>query len=168
MKAYEGIGASPVPLPFGELYTALQTGVVDGNENGPLTLYGKKFYEVQRYMSMLPVVSNGGIFLMGKATWEKLSREHQLALTKCIPVWRKKMDKDALEKGGWAIQKMKDQGLRVDTVADLTPFIEATKGAYEWLYSALPKDTAGWTREMVSKIRDVGATIKKEQWYVTK
>ena len=50
MKAYENIGASPVPLPFGELYTALQTGVVDGNENGPLTLLGKKFYEVQKYL----------------------------------------------------------------------------------------------------------------------
>jgi len=58
--------------------------------------------------------------------------------------------------------------LRVDTLADLTPFMETTRAAYEWLYSDLPKDTAGWTREMVSKIRDVGATIEKEQWYVTK
>lgn len=168
MKAYKSIGASPVPLPFGELYTALQTGVVDGNENGPLTLYGKKFYEVQKYMTMLPVVSNGGIFVMSKATWGKLSSEHQLAVTKCIMVWRKKMDKDALENGGVAIQRMKEQGLKVNTIADLTPFTQATKGAYEWLYGDLPKDTAGWTREMVGKIRDVGATIEKEQWYVTK
>ncbi len=168
MKAYETIGASPVPLPFGELYTALQTGVVDGNENGPLTLYGKKFYEVQKYMVLLPVVSNGGIFLMSKATWDKLSREHQLALTKCISVWRKKMDQDALEKGGWAIEKMKEQGLQVDTIADTTPFIEATKPAYEWLYNDLPKDTAEWTREMVTKVREVGAGIEKEEWYVTK
>lgn len=168
MKAYRAIGASPVPLPFGELYTALQTGVVDGNENGPLTLYGKKFYEVQKYMTLLPVVSNGGIFLMGKATWDKLSREHQLAVTKCIPVWRKKMDQDALEKGGWAIEKMKEQGLQVDTVADLDPFIEATKPAYEWLYGDLQKDTAEWTREMVTKVREVGAGIEKEDWYITR
>jgi tripartite ATP-independent transporter DctP family solute receptor len=168
MKAYASIGASPVPLPFGELYTALQTGVVDGNENGPLTLYGKKFYEVQKYMVLLPVVSNGGIFLMGKATWDKLSREHQLALTKCVPVWRRKMDQDALEKGGWAIGKMEEAGLQVDTIADLSPFIEATKPAYEWLYNNLPKDTAGWTREMVEKIREVGSKIEKEEWYVTK
>ena len=168
MKAYKSIGASPVPLPFGELYTALQTGVVDGNENGPLTLYGKKFYEVQKYMALLPVVSNGGIFLMGKATWDKLSRDHQLAVTKCIPVWRKKMDQDALERGGWAIGKMKEQGLKVDTIADTSPFMEATKAAYEWLYNDLPKDTAEWTRGMVGKVREVGATIEKEEWYVTK
>ena len=168
MKAYASIGASPVPLPFGELYTALQTGVVDGNENGPLTLYGKKFYEVQKYMALLPLVSNGGIFLMSKATWDKLSSDHQLALTKCVPVWRKKMDQDALEKGGWAIGKMKEAGLKVDTIADLSPFIEATKPAYEWLYNDLPKETSSWTRGMVEKIREVGAKIEKEEWYVTK
>ena len=167
MKAYEGIGASPVPLPFGELYTALQTGVVDGNENGPLTLYGKKFYEVQKYMVLLPVVSNGGIFLMSGATWDKLSRDQQQAVTKCIPVWRKKMDQDAQEQGGIAIQKMKDQGLQVTTIADTAPFANATASAYEWLYNDLPKDTAEWTRSMVGKIREVGATIKKEEWYVS-
>lgn len=165
MKAYEGIGASPVPLPFGELYTALQTGVVDGNENGPLTLYGKKFYEVQKYMVLLPVVSNGGIFLMSKATWDKLSDDQQLAITQCIPGWRNKMDQDAMIQGGIAIQKMKDNGLQVTTIDDVTPFAEATASAYEWLYNNLPQDTSGWARSMVEKIREVGAKIDKEEWY---
>lgn len=167
MKAYENIGSSPVPLPFGELYTALQTGVVDGNENGPLTLYGKKFYEVQKYMVLLPVVSNGGIFLMGKLTWDKLSGDEQQAVVKCIPVWREKMDQDALQQGGIAIEKMKEQGLEVTTIDDLTPFMEATKPAYEWLYNDLPPDTSNWTQSMVEKIRAVGAKIEKEEWYVT-
>jgi tripartite ATP-independent transporter DctP family solute receptor len=165
MKAYECIGASPVPLPFGELYTALQTGVVDGNENGPLTLYGKKFYEVQKYMVLLPVVSNGGIFLMSGATWDKISDEQQNAVTKCTSVWRKKMDQDAQEQGGIAIQKMKDQGLQVTTIDDITPFVKATASAYEWLYKDLPQDTSEWARSMVEKIREVGATVEKEEWY---
>lgn len=168
MKAYESMKASPVPLPFGELYTALHTGVVDGNENGPLTLYGKKFYEVQKYMALLPVVSNGGIFLMSSATWDKLPADQQQAVTKCVPEWTKKMDQDALQQGGVAIQKMKEQGLQVTTIDDLTSFMEATKPCYEWLYGDLPKDTADWTKEMVGKIREVGATIQKEEWYVTK
>ncbi len=105
---------------------------------------------------------------MSKPRWDKLSGEHQLAVTQCIPKWRQKMDRDALEKGGWAIEKMKEQGLVVDTVPDLTPFVEATKAAYEWLYADLPKDTSTWTREMVTKVREVGAGIEKEEWYVTK
>ncbi len=165
MKAYESIGASPVPLPFGELYTALQTGVVDGNENGPLTLYGNKFYEVQKYMVLLPVVSNGGIFLMSKVTWDKLSNEQQEAVTACIPVWQDKMDQDALEKGGTAIEDMKKQGLQVDTIPDITPFMEATKPVYEWFYNDLPADTSDWAKEMVEKIREVGAGIEEGEWF---
>jgi tripartite ATP-independent transporter DctP family solute receptor len=168
MKAYDSIGASPVPLPFGELYTALQTGVVDGNENGPLTLYGMKFHEVQKYLSLVPVVSNGGIFLMSGITWDKLSAEHQLAVTKCIKVWRDKMDKDALEKGGWAIDEMKKQGLQVNSVGDITPFVGATTPVYEWLYDQLPADTSGWVRQMVKKIREVGAGIEEGEWFVTR
>jgi tripartite ATP-independent transporter DctP family solute receptor len=168
MKAYESIGASPVPLPFGELYTALQTGVVDGNENGPLTLYGMKFYEVQKYLSLIPVVSNGGIFLMSGVTWDKLSPDHQLAVTKCIKVWRKKMDEDALAKGGWAIDQMKKDGLQVNSVGELEPFGEATKPVYEWLYKQLPDDTSGWAKEMVKKIREVGSGIQEGEWFVTR
>ena len=70
--------------------------------------------------------------------------------------------------GGWAIGKMKEAGLQVDTIADLTPFTEATKPVYEWLYNDLSKETSSWTREMVEKIREVGAKIEKEEWYVTK
>jgi len=124
----------PTPLPFGELYTALQTGVVDGNENGPLTLYGMKFHEVQKYLTLLPVVSNAGILLMSKKTWEKLPEDQQLAITKSISVWRKKMRQDALEKGGWAIKKMQEEtGLIVNGVEDLEPFVKATEPVYDWI-----------------------------------
>lgn len=166
VKAYQSIGANPTPLPFGELYTALQTGVVDGNENGPLTLYGMKFHEVQKYLTLLPVVSNGGIFLMSGKVWDALPEDQQLAVTRSIPVWRAKMRGDALEKGGWAIKKMQEEtGLEVNTVEDLTPFAEATKPVYDWLYNNLPADTADWAREMVQKIREIGETIEEEEWY---
>jgi len=166
VKAYQAIGANPTPLPFGELYTALQTGVVDANENGPLTLYGMKFHEVQKYLTLLPVVSNGGIFVMSGKVWDKLPEDQQLAITKSISVWRKKMRADALEKGGWAINKMQEEtGLEVNTLEDLTPFIEATKPVYDWLYNNLPADTADWAREMVQKIREIGDTIEEEEWY---
>jgi len=166
VKAYQYLGANPTPLPFGELYTALQTGVVDGNENGPLTLYGMKFHEVQKYLTLLPVVSNAGILLMSKKTWEKLPEDQQLAITKSISIWRKKMRQDALEKGGWAIKKMQEEtGLIVNGVEDLEPFVKATEPVYDWLYGDLPEDTAEWAREMVGKIRKIGETVKEEEWY---
>lgn len=165
VKAYQYLGANPTPLPFGELYTALQTGVVDGCENGPLTLYGMKFYEVQKYLTLLPVVSNAGILLMSKKTWENLPEDQRLAITKSISTWRKKMREDALEKGGWAIKKMQEAGLKVNGVENLEPFVEATQPVYDWLYSDLPSDTASWAKEIVEKIRKVGKTVKEEEWY---
>ncbi|GAI55670.1 unnamed protein product [marine sediment metagenome] len=103
---------------------------------------------------------------MSGKTWDKLSEDQQLAVTKSIPVWRSKMRKDALEQGEWAIKKMQEEtGLQVDTVEDLTPFVEATKPVYDWLYDVLPADTANWAREIVQKIKEIGETIKEEEWF---
>jgi hypothetical protein len=62
---------------------------------------------------------------------------------------------------------MKDQGLQVTNIDDTSAFVKATASAYTWLYNDLPKDTSEWTKSMVEKIQEVGATIKKEEWYVT-
>lgn len=166
MKAYQYIGASPTPLPFGELYTALQTGVVDGNENGPLTLYGMKFHEVQKYLTLLPVVSNGGIVLMSKKIFDELPPDYQLAITRSVSVLKNKMREDALAKGAWAVRKMQEEtGLKVNIIQDITPFIEETQPVYEWLYKDLPRDTVNWAKEMVGKIREIGETVEEGEWY---
>jgi tripartite ATP-independent transporter DctP family solute receptor len=124
MAAYKALGANQVPLPFGELYTALQTDVVDGNENGPLALFGNKFYEVQKYVTLLPVVSNAGIFLMSQKTWEELSNQDQEAVMDSVAIWTKVMNEDAIELGGWAIDQMKKSGIEVNQVADISPFVQ--------------------------------------------
>ena len=48
-----------------------------------------------------------------------------------------------------------------------THIVEATKPVYEWFYKDLPEDTSGWAREMVEKIREVGASIEEGEWFVT-
>src|SRR5690606_29355180 len=50
IEQFDALGASAIALPFGELYTALQTGVVDGEENPLDTIRAMKFYEVQKYL----------------------------------------------------------------------------------------------------------------------
>lgn len=111
---YRALGASLVPLPFGEIYTALQTGVVDGNENGPATLEAMKFYEVQKYVTYLPVVSNGGVFLMSLKTFNKLSPEHQKVIMDCLAVWTKAMDDECLRQDKEALAKMEAKGTKIN------------------------------------------------------
>jgi C4-dicarboxylate-binding protein DctP len=74
---FGAVGASAIALPFGELYTALQTGVVDGQENPPDTITTMKFNEVQKYL----VVSNHGamedVVLFNPGFWNKLPEGHR-------------------------------------------------------------------------------------------
>lgn len=168
MAAYSALGASPVPLPFGELYTALQTKVVDGNENGPLALYGNKFYEVQKYLTLLPVVSNAGIFLMSKKTWEKLSPADQEAVMKCVNVWTRVMNEDAIRLGGEAIEQMKTAGVQVNTVKDITAFVQKVQTVYPSFYNELPEDLRDWARDIVKRIQDAAKGIEEGDWYAKK
>jgi tripartite ATP-independent transporter DctP family solute receptor len=145
---YKAMGASPVPLPFGELYTALQTGVVDGNENGPATLEAMKFYEVQKYVTYLPVVSNGGIFLMSLKTWQGLSPEHQQAMAASAKAWVKSMDDEGLKQDTEALKKMEAKGTKINTIKDMTPYVNATKHIYDQMLKDYPKEY----RDTVDKI----------------
>lgn len=145
---YKAMGASPVPLPFGELYTALQTGVVDGNENGPATLEAMKFYEVQKYVTYLPVVSNGGIFLMSLKAWQGLSPEHQKAVAESAKAWVKSMDDEGLKQDTEALKKMEAKGTKINTIKDMTPYVNATKHIYDQMLKDYPKEY----RETVDKI----------------
>jgi len=81
IEQYKSLGASAIALPFGELYTALQTGVVDGEENPLDTIRAMKFYEVQKHL----VVSSHGamedVVLFNPAFWAKLPAEHQKVIT---------------------------------------------------------------------------------------
>jgi tripartite ATP-independent transporter DctP family solute receptor len=145
---YKAMGASPVPLPFGELYTAMQTGVVDGNENGPATLEAMKFYEVQKYVTYLPVVSNGGIFLMSAKAFQRLSPEQQQQVTGSAKAWVKSMDDEGLKQDSEALKKMEAKGTKVNVIKDMTPYVNATKHLYDQMLKDYPKEY----RETVDKI----------------
>ena len=69
------IGGLPVVLPFGETYTALQQGMVDGSENNPTALYTARHGEVAKYFSLTEHLRIPDLLLMSSALWDKLSEE---------------------------------------------------------------------------------------------
>ncbi|MCB2130654.1 MAG: TRAP transporter substrate-binding protein [Rhodobacteraceae bacterium] len=81
IEQFNALGASAIALPFGELYTSLQTGVVDGEENPTDTILRMKFHEVQKYL----VVSEHGamedVVLFNPAWWESLPPNYQTVIT---------------------------------------------------------------------------------------
>ncbi len=138
MDTYKALGANPLPLPFGELYTALQLKTVDGNENAPATLYSERFYEVQKYVSLLPVFSNGAILLMSQVTWNKLTPQQREIITSSVPDALAVGDRDYLAMDEKGIEVMKAAGLGINTPADLKPFQAAVKPIYDKYLEKMP------------------------------
>lgn len=80
VEMIRAMGAAPTPIPFGEVYTALQQKTVDGQENPIPTIYSRKFYEVQAHLSMTRHMLQNNTMIINKRSFDKLSPEFQKVL----------------------------------------------------------------------------------------
>lgn len=81
IDTFNALGANAVPMPLPELYTALESGAVDGQENPLVTIESAKFNEVQKYLTITNHSYNPLIVLAGKKFWDKLSPDERQILT---------------------------------------------------------------------------------------
>lgn len=109
----KAMGATPTPIPFTEVYLALQTNAVDGQEN-PLTLIdAKKFYEVQKNIALTGHMVQDQILLMNSDVWASLSDEEKDMIFKASEEGRK-LQYDLVTKGeAELIDFFKEQGLTI-------------------------------------------------------
>lgn len=84
IEQFEALGASAIALPFGELYTSLQTGVVDGQENPLDTIDKIKFYEVQDYLVLTEHGAMEDVVLFNPAWWNSLPEEYRGIITEAF------------------------------------------------------------------------------------
>src|SRR6185436_7400743 len=80
LETFRAFKANPVPMAFPELYTALETKTVDGQENPFAVILSNKFFEVQKFVSATNHVYATNIILMSKRFWDKLSPAEQKIL----------------------------------------------------------------------------------------
>ena len=104
MEMVKAQGGSPTPISWGELYTALQSGVVDGAENNPPSFYTSHHYEVCKYYCLNEHTMVPDVLIIGKKAWEKLSEQErtwlQQAADESVPVQRElwaASEKESLE-----------------------------------------------------------------------
>ena len=77
VDTFNALGANATPMPFTELYTAMEQRAVDGQENPAATILASKFYEVQKHMVMSRHMYSAWVLLMSKKTWDGLSAQEQ-------------------------------------------------------------------------------------------
>jgi len=104
MEMVKAQGGSPTPISWGELYTALQSGVVDGAENNPPSFYTSHHYEVCKYYSLNEHTMVPDVLIISQKVWEKLSEQErkwlQQAADESVPVQRQlwlESEKESLE-----------------------------------------------------------------------
>lgn len=126
------LGASPTPMSFGEIYTSLQKGVIDGQENPLAHICTSRFFEVQKYVSLTAHTYSAEPLLISVTSWKKLSPEQQKAVQEAAneaTTWQRNLCR-GLDKEYIAL--INKSGLsKVNDDVDLKAFAEATKPTWK-------------------------------------
>jgi tripartite ATP-independent transporter DctP family solute receptor len=141
------LGAQATPMSWGEVYTSLQTGVIDGQENPVAIIHANKMSEVQKYLTMSGHFYSPAPLVMSLKKFKKLKPEFQTifvdAAIKAAAFERKVIRDNELK----MLSDLKSWGMQVEKV-EKTVFVEAMKPVYDRFY----KDHPNWA-DLVEKIR---------------
>ena len=117
LNSFKTLGANAVPMAFSELFGALETKTVDGQENPYNTILSSKFYEVQKYLTVTNHVYSPWIVLVSKKWWDTLSKAEQTVLTDAAKISRDFERKDTREAASKAIAELKAKGMLVNELS---------------------------------------------------
>jgi len=118
IDTFKALGANALPMPFPEVYTALETGTVDGQENPLATLIASKFYEVQKHTVISNHIYSVWAFLISKKFWDKLSPDEQKILTEAANEATAFERKTIRAFDATALEEIKAKGVQVTTLSD--------------------------------------------------
>jgi tripartite ATP-independent transporter DctP family solute receptor len=116
LETFKLMGANAVPLPFSELFTALETKAVDGQENPFNTILSSKFYEVQKYLTVTNHVYSPWILTVSKRWWDGLSATEQNILMEAAQKARDFERQDTRAEAARALAELKDKGMQINEV----------------------------------------------------
>jgi tripartite ATP-independent transporter DctP family solute receptor len=118
IATFKALKADPTPIAFGELYTALQQGVVDGQENPIPITYSQRFYEVQKFLSLTGHLNTPLCLLISQKTWDLLTLSHKTIIQKAADISRDQERRENREQAESLLTEMEKSGLKVNK---LTP-----------------------------------------------
>lgn len=131
---FKYLGSNPTPMSFGEVFTGLQQGTVDGQENAPALVYSSKFYEVQKFYSLTGHVQSYLANVMNVDFFNKLSPEQQKIIkegAKLFLIDAQRIDEtnDNIK----TVDKLKEAGMQINEITpeNLQKFMDALKPMHE-------------------------------------
>lgn len=142
------LGASPTPLGFGEVYMALKTGTIDGQDNPLPTDFSAKFYEVTHYIVLTDHMIGYVTPIINEKLWQEMPDKYKVYIKKALEVGRFHMNQNVLEQEALLLGRFeKEFGMEV-IIPDKNAFMESAKTFY-----SQEKFNKRWGIGMYSKIQ---------------
>ena len=146
----KALGAAPTPMAFSEVYTALSTGAVDGQDNPLPTVVDAKFYEVTNQIVLTSHLVDLNYIAIGKGVWDGMSADQQAIVQKAADAAAESGRQKQLEKESNLVAFLKDQGMTIYE-PDLAAFRNQVQSMY--LDSEF---AATWPEGVLDKINALG------------
>jgi len=117
IDTFKTLGSNAVPMAFSEVYSALETKTVDGQENPYTNIENMKFYEVQKYLTLTKHAYSPTLVLLSKKAWDSMSAQEQGVLKDCAAVGREEQRKVNRAKGDQSVANLRSKGMQVNEIS---------------------------------------------------
>ncbi|MDR5876525.1 TRAP transporter substrate-binding protein [Halomonas sp. CUBES01] len=133
LDIWETLGANPTPMAFGELFSAMEQGVVDGQENPWSTILTSNFHEVQDYGTETRHVYTPFIMMLSERTWDSMAPEYQEVVMEAARQSAEYEIQLSAEYDEWSREQLEERGMQITRLNDeqLAAFQEAVQPVYE-------------------------------------
>jgi len=155
IDVFKALGATPLPLPFPETYSALETKAIDGQESSYLVTRSSSFHDIQSYLTETRHVYLPAVVLVSKKFWDRLSpAEHEVLASSCKETQAYHRDiSRAMEKG--VVQDLVKSGMKFNTLdpAELARMQQATASVVDKYKPELGLELVNKTLATIDKVR---------------
>ena len=152
MSAMKALGANPVAMDIQEVYLALASKTVDGQENPPATIYTMKFYEVQKYMAITNHQYTPSILVANPQAWSRLSDEQRNIITKEVEQAGNEARDEVTKREESYLEQFKKAGMTV-TRPDVSKFREKMAPAYDRIRATVGAEVVNQVLELADRAR---------------
>jgi TRAP-type transport system periplasmic protein len=155
LDTFRTLGTNAVPMAFGEVFTALETKTIDGQENPFVTINTSKFYEVQKYLSVTRHAYTPFLVLYSKKMFDTLSPQEQAALREAAMEGQKVQRATIRANDSKALAELKTRGMQVNEIApaEQARMFEKVKPVYEKNAATIGADAINIVVDALKKAR---------------
>ncbi len=156
LDTFRRLGANPVPMAFGEVFTALETGAVDGQENPLPLIEATKFYEVQKYLTLTRHAYSPNPVLVNRGVWESLNADEQALVQSCATSARDAQIERSRAAVGESADKLTSEGMEISEMPaeEMAKLRELVTPVYETSMESVGKENFDRLMEELAKIRN--------------